>query len=148
MATALVGEPAWVVAALGSITLLVAGRATDDLFFVFFGAVCASILAHLYQYKTKTQDAIANCLEAATMVFCTCVVLPRYASPEVRAAGTIFLYLLMLESWVTIFSLASATAVATLFDPSERTQLLMVVGWMFIVFLAISAEWLIKRFRS
>lgn len=148
VATILVGEPLWVISTLIAMTLVTTQRVTDDVFFVFLGGVYASFIAHRHQYKTKSEDTLRNILEAITLVCGTCYILPLYASNEVRAAGSIFMYLIALEQFGTAFCVAAAASVATLVTLTAKQELWMVVAPAVIVLSVECVASLIKRYRS
>jgi membrane protein implicated in regulation of membrane protease activity len=105
-----VGEPLWVVGTLIAVVLFYTQKLTDDVFFIFLGAVCTAIAAQWFRYETKTQDALRNALEASSLTFSTCFLLPMYVSEEARLFGAVFLYILAIERYMAVYWCAGLVA--------------------------------------
>jgi len=100
VATTLVAEPMIVLFVwIGSYLALIK-RADDEIFFIFCGALCATLFGKNLNWKPKSEDTIRNLLEAFILTFLTLYVMPVLgADGFVRTAGACALYFFATQKW-------------------------------------------------
>jgi len=95
IATTLIGEPMLVVCALLVSLIVYTRQLTDDVFFIFCGAFCVTVIAKWEDWKTKRDETQywKNVLEAIGLVTLSCFVLPMLIPYEtIRILGMVDIY--------------------------------------------------------
>jgi hypothetical protein len=149
VATTLIGEPMWVICALGTLSVIFAKRLTDELFFIFCGALCVTMLAKWFDWKTKRDETLywMNILEAIALLTYTCFVFPKIGISlgEVARLGRVGLMIWVYKASTERFEPSILISVLYLLSCFGFDPLATVVFYTFAVFLLISLYLKIKR---
>jgi len=99
VATTLVGEPVVTIFSLVALHFVSTRVFDDGVFFIFLGALCATLFAKAWKWKTKTDQLLYNCGEALLILIPTIVLFPAFISHWVRFIGSSALYFVVLQNW-------------------------------------------------
>lgn len=131
ISTTLTGEPNVVVAGL-ILTKLTYERILDDSFFyIFFGALCITLVAKLFDWKTKRDNLLSNSLEAASVVFGTCFWLSNNVYTRV---GALIFYVFVLQRIEPSIIVGGLHLLCLVFESETHEALLSIVVYYTLFF--------------
>jgi hypothetical protein len=99
VATILLGEPVISIFCLIGAQLALTRVLDDNIFFIFLGALCATLFAKQLEWKTKTDQISHNIGEALLVLIPTTILFPFFIPPFVRLLGSCVLYFIVLQNW-------------------------------------------------
>jgi hypothetical protein len=135
VATTLTGEPNVVVACMVLAKLAYSRVLDDSLFMIFFGALCVTLVAKLFDWKTKTDNPLSNCLEAASVTIFSCILLPRLGiNEDIRHWVLCGVYVLVTQKAEPSIILIGLYILNILFEPKEDIEYLSIVVYYTLFF--------------
>jgi hypothetical protein len=141
--TTLTGEPNVAVFCLIALRLIYARVLDDTIFYIFFGALCVTLMAKLDDWKPKGKYLSGNLLEAAFILLFTCYLgysfLLFYTIDMLRCVVSCLLYAFATNQWEPSAIILGLRIFvwSDVFDSSFKTTvyytLFFVVGFLSIV---------------
>lgn len=131
ISTTLTGEPNVIIAGLILAKLAYDPILDDSLFYIFFGALCITLVAKLFDWKTKRDDLSSNSLEAASVVFGTCFWLSNNIYTRV---GALLFYVFVLQKIEPSIIIGGLHILGLVFEPETPEELLSIVVYYTLFF--------------
>lgn len=135
ISTTLTGEPNVVVAGLILAKLAYNPILDDYLFYIFFGALCITLVAKLFDWKTKRDNLLSNILEATSVALFSCVLLPMLGIDEtLRRLCVCAFYVLVTQRGEPITILFGLHLLEYVYKPKTPEELLSIVVYYTLFF--------------
>jgi len=135
IATTLTGEPNVAVVSLMFAKLAYSRVLDDSLFMIFFGALCVTLVAKLFDWKTKRDNLLLNCLESASVTIFSCIVLPKLGiNEDLRHWVLCGVYVLVTERAEPSIILIGLHILDIIFDPKKDIEYLSIVVYYTLFF--------------
>lgn len=135
ISTTFTGEPNVVVAGLILAKLAYDPILDDSLFYIFFGALCITLVAKLFDWKTKRDDLSSNSLEAASVALFSCVLLPMLGIEEtLRRLTVCAFYVVVTRRWEPSTILLGLHLLEYVYKPKTPEELLSIVVYYTLFF--------------